>query len=295
MEQMKQLSWRHHYLPQFYLRGFTNSEGKLKIYDVEKQRFIKDGKSFSTESFFFEKDGNTLFKDNTKEDFIESKIFKENDQLIANLFNKINSAPHGTNFGLSDDDMPMLQFFVAIIFWRVPVNFSRIKSHLNKKEFKELGIKIVDKDNNIVIDSDLIKRLKEDINFAKAMKALIPYNTYPQIFNCKSFLKILSFPQGLPGLCSDNPVVFRNSINPNVYTDDFIFPLSSDKVFFRANKFNDIVPSIKVLIDLILFNQAVKYVSCTDVEYIHELSELKTKYSPNFDKLRNFIFMELFD
>ena len=40
------ISSRHHYIPQFYLRGFTNESGNFKIYDVQQKRFIKNGKDF---------------------------------------------------------------------------------------------------------------------------------------------------------------------------------------------------------------------------------------------------------
>ena len=28
---MNQISWRHHYIPMFYLKGFTSKSGKFKI------------------------------------------------------------------------------------------------------------------------------------------------------------------------------------------------------------------------------------------------------------------------
>ena len=55
MENLNQISWRHHYIPQFYLNGFTSSKGKFKIFDVEKRSLVRSGKDFSTRSFFFEK------------------------------------------------------------------------------------------------------------------------------------------------------------------------------------------------------------------------------------------------
>jgi hypothetical protein len=37
---------KHHYLPQFYLRGFTNGERLFMIYLVKEQRFKQNGKLF---------------------------------------------------------------------------------------------------------------------------------------------------------------------------------------------------------------------------------------------------------
>ncbi len=292
---MKQISKRHHYIPQFYLRGFTNSNGRFKIYDTVNKRFINHGKFFSTESYFFERDGNSLIKDNRKDDFIESKFYKEEDQFFANLLKRINKAPKGTNFGLSDSDMPLLQLFVAIMFWRLPSNFFKIKTLLGQNDFSELGFKFVNKENQIVTDAEKINKLRNDPNFAKAMKFGIPFSTFPQILKCNSLLRIQSYPDGLPSLCSDNPIIFRNSENPNVYTDDYIFPLSSNKILLRAKQFNDIWSTFKITIDWILLNQTIKYVSCTDERYIYELNNLKTNLYGNIDELRELVFKQLFD
>jgi len=59
---MKKISWRHHYLPVFYLKGFTNENKKFLIFDKEQNRFIKNGKEFSPSSYFFKKDANTFLK-----------------------------------------------------------------------------------------------------------------------------------------------------------------------------------------------------------------------------------------
>ncbi len=39
--------------------------------------FIKSGKDFSTEFYFFEKNGNTVITNGIKDNFIETKFFKK--------------------------------------------------------------------------------------------------------------------------------------------------------------------------------------------------------------------------
>lgn len=67
-----QKSWRHHYLPQFYLKGFTNENGTFKIYDVTQGKFLKDGKEFSPASYFFEKNANTIQSDKVDSERLEN-------------------------------------------------------------------------------------------------------------------------------------------------------------------------------------------------------------------------------
>ena len=83
---MNQISWRHHYIPQFYLNGFTSKNGNFKIYDIQKKFFIKKGKDFTPRSYFFEEDGNTMITDSGNTDFIEES-FKDIDSKTAEVFN----------------------------------------------------------------------------------------------------------------------------------------------------------------------------------------------------------------
>lgn len=89
---MQNISWRHHYLPVFYLEGFTNEENRFKIYDVQNQSFIKDGKEFSPKSYFFEKDSNTMTKDGIKDDFLEKRFYSDMDSKIALIIKKNKSS-----------------------------------------------------------------------------------------------------------------------------------------------------------------------------------------------------------
>ena len=244
---MNSTSWRHHYLPQFYLKGFTNENGLFKIFDVERQEFIKSGKEFSTESYFFEKDGNSVIKDGVKDDVIETKFFKKQDDRIAKVFNKIKNSSREDDFGITDMDMPDLQFFVSSLFWRVPANYDQIKYLVDTKELHELGLLIKSKKNNLTIrDKELETRIKNDPFFFKSMKNIIPYLTFPRLLDCKTPLTIQTFPEQLPAICSDNPVIMEESVFPDIYFDDFIFPLTNKLVLIRGKKINNIMNTIKL-------------------------------------------------
>ena len=82
---MKETSWRHHYIPQFYLKGFLNENGKFKIYNIIDEIFIQKGKDFSPKSYFFEKDANTVVIGNEKDDFLES-LYSQTDNSNSKLF-----------------------------------------------------------------------------------------------------------------------------------------------------------------------------------------------------------------
>jgi hypothetical protein len=282
---MNKLSWRHHYIPEFYLKGFANSDGTFKIFDIEKNAFVKGGKDFSPQSHFFEKNGNTIYTENGADDFIETKFFSPSDNRIAEIFNKINNSPSNSRFGLTEDDMPALQHFVSILFWRLPANYDQISYLIKTKELHELGLLLKSKDTDETVrDEEFENKIKNDPNFFKAVKHYLPYITYGRLLDCRTPLTIQTFPSQLPALCSDNPVIFEESFLPDVYYDDLILPLTHTHVFIRGNKIRkDVLAAIKIDIDLIILKQAKKFVSCTDMRYVGMLNQY---YSDNFSSLK---------
>jgi hypothetical protein len=293
---MNNTSWRHHYIPEFYLKGFTDVNGFFKIYDVKKQSFKRNGKDFSPESHFFEKNGNTVFINNKADDFIETKYFSHTDNRIAILFDKIKNSEADTNFGLSDDDMPILQHFVSIMFWRVPTNYEQIKYLLKTKDLKAFGLILKStKTGEEVKDESFENKLRNDPNFFKAIKHILPYVTFKRLFDCRTPLRLQTVPEQLPAICSDNPIIFEESIFPDLYFDDFIFPISHKHVFIRGKIRDDVYNTIKIKIDLILLKQAKKYVSCTDQLYIEMLNKLFDDNYNSIDELKKEVFNELIE
>lgn len=291
---MKETSWRHHYIPQFYLKGFLNENGKFKIYNIIDEIFIQKGKDFSPKSYFFEKDANTVVIGNEKDDFLES-LYSQTDNSNSKLFERIRNSQNSEGFGLTDADMPALQYFIALLFWRNPKNYHKLETIVSDSDLKELGITLRNAKGEIVENKEYEQELKNDPNFIKGMKLWIPGITYPRILKCTTPLHIQTFPKELPSICSDYPIIFRNPVDPDVYMDDFIFPLTKELVFIRSKKLNNISTQIKVEIDLIILKQAMKFVSCTDPIYIHMLNRLYEENYSSLGGLIEHVFNELID
>jgi len=287
-----QTSWRHHYIPQFYLNGFT-SNGKFKIYDVQEKTFIKNGIDFSPRSYFFEKDSNTLFNDEGEgTDFIED-VYKELDGKVAEVFNRINNASSENQYNINDNDIALLQYFIGLMYWRVPSNFHKIEKMVSEKELKSLGLILRNDKGEQVFDAEIESKIKNNPSFCNPMKFLIASISYTELFKCKTPLHISPFPKGFPFICSDNPIICRNPDTFRVYSDDFIFPLNSTLIFTRGQKIIDYRSTLKVEIDLLTYKQAKKYVSYTDIRYIQMLDSLFENSYKNLDDLRFSIFRQL--
>lgn len=289
---MNNISWRHHYIPQFYLKGFTNENGSFKIFDVERQRFVKNGKDFFPESFFFEKEANTMIGKNGKTDFQELK-YQEQDSKAAKIFNKIKNSPREANYDINDDDIAFLQFYLGVMYWRNPTNYEEIEFLIEKKRLKQIGIVTKDSNANTIDDLEYENRIKSNPSFFKLMKLWFPMVSYPEVFECKTPIHIFPFPNGLPSLCGDNPIISRYPTTFRVYTDDFIFPISSTKILIRGERLIPMMSSVKIELDLLIYKQSKKYVCCTSEDYLEKLDWLYSRNYENLDQLRFSIFKQI--
>src|SRR5689334_7113829 len=84
-----EVSERHHYLPQFYMKGFTNDVGKLWVYDKATNSVCNEPKA--PRQIFYEWKGNTIDLGNEQFDFIE-KSFSETDSQVAKYFLEIRNS-----------------------------------------------------------------------------------------------------------------------------------------------------------------------------------------------------------
>jgi hypothetical protein len=286
---MNQISWRHHYLPVFYLKGFTKESGNLKIYNVVTKKFVQNGKEFSPESYFFEKDANSIFKNNTKSDFVENG-YADLENKIAKLINKINSSDNLTRYDVNEDDMPMLNLFVSVMYWRLPHRKEELDIILKSNDLINLGLAINNSDGTA--NTEFEQEIKNDPEFLKAYKFFHSLIDSVRGLNCRTSYTIIPKLENLPFLCSDNPVIFEN-LSPNTFEDDYIFPLSGTRFFIKSNKRENFDHFLWLLIDIVIYKQAVKYVSCTHQEYIEMLDNNFEKYNMTLDELKAEIFKRL--
>lgn len=218
---MNKISWRHHYLPVFYLKGFTKDSGKLKIYNVVEKRFIQNGKEFSPESYFFEKNANTIEFGSQKNDVLETE-YAQFDDKISKLINKINASNHTTRYNVNEDDMPILNHFVSLMYWRLPHRTEELKTIIAENSLEKLGIFVSD-------DLVLEEKFKSSFQFLQSFRYYNSLLDSVRGMNCRTPFSILETHDKLPYLCSDNPVIFEKEFLPKVYDDDYLFPLSGNK------------------------------------------------------------------
>jgi hypothetical protein len=101
--------WRHHYIPQFYLKGFTGEDGYLWMFDLKTGKKSKaHPKNVAWQRDFYRWEGVS-----GAEDFLEREAFAKLDGLAAKVFSKIATGETIPEKN-SDDYFNLMQFLGSL-------------------------------------------------------------------------------------------------------------------------------------------------------------------------------------
>jgi hypothetical protein len=99
-------------------------------------------------------------------------------------------------------------------------------------------------------------------------------------------------------LLGDNPIIFKNTPQSNILESELIFPLTKGITLYhtKGKKIRQIMPEIRVKMDILIFIQADKYVIGPNKEYLDSIRHLSLMYDTQSKKesLKNEIF-EVFE
>ncbi|CAM1368773.1 conserved hypothetical protein [Tenacibaculum litoreum] len=287
---------KHHYLPEFYLNGFTNEFGKFMIYKLEKANFVKNGKEFYPSSYFFERDLNTIKYKRKSFYFLEKQFFSSLDEQAYKVIDKLRSSDSSQNFNVEELDLPFLNFFVLFMFWRSPQRVNQIDLIIKQNTFRDLGFMI--DDSKLPMDKVELKNKEEEFKnsdvFNKSFKLIGPYQNLIKGLerNSKFNYHLIRIPKEFPSLISDEPIIRENN-DSEIGFVEYVFPISGDLLFIKSKKYPEINPiRLKLWVDAILYKQAISYVTCTNSDYIQHLDNLILEYG-NVDNIKIKLFEAL--
>jgi len=248
------LSNKHHYLPVFFLKGFTNSNGKFYIYNYLKGKI--EHKEFSPSMYFYD-DRNTI-EVNGKIDDLPEIMYAQMDQRHSVLINNIQAQKDIPKLNI--EEMLLLQEFVSSIFWRIPSNDSYfMQQYKDNLEFTK-SFKIINESTGLV-DEEITRNTINHDAFIKGIKPFIPiilksYNN-ADLDNWQFI-----YDDSGSFTCSDDPILFRKERPKDIYDSEFIFPLSKNVLLLRTFKKIDreeIPAPVIAVIQLMLFGQGNYY------------------------------------
>ncbi len=258
------ISKRHHYLPQFYLNGFTNDYGTFAIFDCKNRRL--SSKEFVPKAKFYDS-RNLVEFDGVLTD-IPEQMYSSVDYRHAELFKNIQSQRDVLNLTL--DELFTLQEFILTTFWRLPSQHEAYDREYVANPAFTKNFKIIHKDTGVA-DENVTKSIIFSEPFKKSIKPFIALARLAteNITDFKNWRFLYNFLGN--NIFSDNPVVFRNDPQNDPFSTEFIFPLSKHHLLVKKYKFTtkeQIPKSIMAAIQVLLFSQGEIYCCCPDREFL---------------------------
>jgi len=250
-------SKRHHYIPEFFTKGFCNEDGRVYCYDKQEDVIIKQPKA--PRAIFYGHDRNTIdFGEHGKSSFLEDYAYSKTDNYFSKQVRYFrNTAVDEIKFDVLNTTE--LLIFAVCLYWRSPANDDKIEQIINDIDFHELPPNL-----RALADSPIFPKIKRF--------GLLPF-TLEQIakFGHKKTImaQVRSFSNPLV-LLGDNPSIFR--AEPSRFADlgdqDFIFPISSSRVFISSEESISFIKESLLTYNVQTIRQAHKYVVAADLDVL---------------------------
>lgn len=264
------ISRKHHILPEFYLKGFTNEKEQLAIFKA-KERRIKKG-WHSPSSHFFVNDRNTVQFNGIMLD-VPEQAFSMLDGRMALIFKKIQEC-HGVP-KLSVHEMTGIYYFLSNLFWRSPDADGQFEKAVNIQAVRSLF------SSPVMSDKDLI-------NFIRPMAGTWCVEQ-SGTQNFKDW-KIVYNPNGA-FVCSDRPFMAR--VKKDIFGSDFIVPLTKHHLLIKcACSFTHIPAQFLLFVQCLLIQQAREYCAAADKQLFEAMLNDPSYYSIEFFRDMIFEFIE---
>lgn len=264
-------SFKHHYLPVFYLKGFTDEKGQYYVYDKETGKIFISNPT----NTFYEKHRNTgsivsQINGETETSDLPETMVTHFDNKAAFIINKLRKTTAEDN-ALQPEVLYELMMFIHSIFWRTPANDGLREHIISQSSFKDLGFGIFDREGNRSVNTE--EMMKGIDLFQKIYPVLLPLTSFIN-GNYKADWKDwkLFYSSNDVHIVSDNPVMYKDMTSFSGLQHNIIFPVSS-KIFLISSpqypaEFKFTFP---FMIDLYLFATAKRFVACKHKEYLEYL------------------------
>lgn len=286
------LTKRHHYIPEFFIKGFTGDDKMVSIFNKETGKL--DNTRKSPKQVFFEWNRNTFNINGEDNDFIE-KLYQLGETKFSDTYRTI--IGNQESFRFNAFEKLHLMCFISEIHWRVPNQDIEFLDHINQIKSEDSILQIRNKNSGETISqklySELIKNppISEAFKMIKAMQDFEEIVKEVKIEDWKLYSVGIDDPQ--LNLLSDNPVIIRD-YNSNILKSELIFPLSKGKTVYNTNGkiLNEIPAENRMRVDVLAFLQSNKFVCGPKAEYLKDIAEYAKFYDTEnkIEKLKESVF-----
>ena len=273
----KPRSKKHHYLPRYYLKGFTDSRNFFFIYDKQQDKILPD--ALSPDTFFFENNMNTIIlPDGNYSDFLEDLYAEIENQSwgpLDNIRNSTNKTP------IELMDMMHLFTFLLFLHWRLPSNIGYIEE-LSKlffiTDYKDLSYFTLKNKTGEVAPKEIIDKIKNSEAFKKSSKLIIPFAPFYYknwSDKIKNWRFLFTGDGNIWDFIGDNPIITKGDKDhdPICCLDEFVFPVSGKVLLVNINKpiTKDFPPEFAIQFNASIIERAQRFVACQNKPFLEAL------------------------
>ena len=264
-------SIKHHYLPQFYIKGFTNNEKQLYIYNKKKDTISK--RPISPGGIFYELDANTIELHGEVSYELEDVYYRDIDNKFSKTIEIFRNEKNAEPLFIEENKIAISLFFISI-FWRIPTT-----RYLINNLVQIADLTFTAKNESLFLDLIENKNYKEDPSFLKLAKAALLFETVYKLSDPPeetAYYRITDFPEKTL-LLGDYPMLYSkipNSFN-DLYYADHILPVSATRIITRTTR--ELKPmsiESQIPINLAIIDQSSTYIASANLEFLSMMIEL---------------------
>lgn len=265
----QKLSSRHHYIPQFFTKGFSNDRGMLYVYNKELDKIIPNLRP--PKSIFYEYDRNTILtKDLEKNSILEDFWYKVVDDKTSRVITQLRKEKITKDLQ-SDNNLSQLHFFIVSLFWRIPHSDFAAKDLIARAEIVTNG--------NITSDE-----IKNDPSLNKILRSKLYSETIDQCLTQKTniveyFSQLSEFEDDI-FIIGDNPVVFEKHMGKftDFGTTGYCLALSSNRIHFQSYEpIPNFTKGSALIYNAIVIDQSKICVAASNLKILTDSIELYKK------------------
>jgi hypothetical protein len=292
----EKLSKKHHYLPRYYLQGFTGNDGKFFVYDKHTGKIF----SSSPNTTFFEKDLNTVELPSGKNSDLLEHLYTYIENQSWNSFDIIRGS--ASNIPIKLIDRMNLFLFLLFQYWRLPSNIS-IVNELSNQFFDEdnvLNYAQLLTANGSTIPREYAEKIINHPAFKKSARLLLPFAPFFKdqswLENLEGWRFLYSGDQKNWYIVGDNPIITRgeNDHDPLKCLKEFIFPVSGKILLISGHDSlnGTLPPEFTIYYCAEIIERSQRFVACQNRDFLEALVNYHHLYVKNAET--NIIIKNLF-
>ncbi|MFP6791542.1 MAG: DUF4238 domain-containing protein [Thalassolituus sp.] len=266
----KQISKKHHFIPQFYIKGFSDENGDVFVFDKEYKKLASSPKKSA--QIFYEENLYTVKKFGETSLLIEDS-YGELEGMFSKLVAQMKEWPESLLPGIVKETefSKLVILMLSVQYWRNPKNTGAAKILL--PDLVSLYDKAIETNGEVMPftrkDMKFYQKKYKDEAAQKFMQFLIlPLITFKFHPAQLEGLEILKLDDKHEFLCSDNPVMIDSIDSEFNFQGQVFYPLT--KKFAISNiKYKELSE-----IDKVVLSHAKKKVIASSTERLQSLLQV---------------------